>query len=85
MPLERVESKNLFNFRPQGFVDEDIEAYEKEKKAFYEEKGVEKQLENASVEDLVAAYRRMSLEQYDGKSTFESHVAYAEVIDRCLS
>ena len=81
MPLERVKSKNLFNFRPQGFVDEDIEAYEKEKKALFEEKGLEKLFENASVDDLVAIYRRMSLEQYDGQSTFESHAAYAEVKD----
>ena len=88
MPLERVKSKNLFNFRPQGFVDEDIEAYEKEKKALFEEKGLEKLLENASVDDLVEIYRRMSFEQYDGHSTFESHAAYAEVKDqscnRCL-
>ena len=31
----RVQSKNLFNFRPQGFVDEDIVAfYEKMKTDF---------------------------------------------------
>ena len=33
MVLERVKSKSLFNFRPQGFVDEDIEVYENEKRA----------------------------------------------------
>ena len=81
MSLERVKSKNLFNFRPQGFVDEDIEAYEKEKRALYQEKGLEKLLENASVDDFVHVIRRMSVEQYDGHSSFESHVAYVEVID----
>ena len=81
MSLERVKSKNLFNFRPQGFVDEDIEAYEKEKKALYQEKGLEKLLENASVEDFVEAARRLSFKQYDGHSPFESHAAYVEVKD----
>ena len=81
MSLERVKSKNLFNFRPQGFVDEDIEAYEREKKALYQDKGLEKLLENASVGDFVEAARRMSAEQYDGHSSFESHVAYVEVMD----
>ena len=32
MGKERVKSKNLFNFRPQGFLDKDIEEfYEKAK------------------------------------------------------
>ena len=32
MGKERVKSKNLFNFRPQGFLDKDIEEfYEKGK------------------------------------------------------
>ena len=35
MSNQRVQSKNLFNFRPQGFVDEDIGAfYEKMKTDF---------------------------------------------------
>jgi len=76
-------SKNLFNFRPQGFVDEDIEAYEREKKALYQDKGLEKLLENASVGDFVEAARRMSAEQYDGHSSFESHVAYVEAYEAC--
>ena len=80
MALERVESKNLFNFRPQGFVDEDIEAREKEKKALYQEKGLDKLLENANVEDFVDVIRRVSVEQYDGQSSIESHAAYVEVI-----
>ena len=39
MVLERVKSKNLFNFRPQGFVDEDIEVYENEKRALRAKQG----------------------------------------------
>ena len=62
MSLDRVKSKNLFNFRPKGFVDEDIEAFEREKKALYAEKGLYQMLEDASIEDLVAAYRDMSEE-----------------------
>ena len=39
MVLERVKSKKLFNFRPQGFVDEDIEVYENEKRALRAKQG----------------------------------------------
>jgi len=35
MAAERVKSKNLFNFRPQGFVDEDIVAYDEKMKVDY--------------------------------------------------
>ena len=46
----------------------------------YQEKGLEKLLENANVEDFVDVIRRVSLEQYDGQSSFENHAAYVEVM-----
>ena len=43
--------------------------------------GVEKLLKNASVEDIVRRARRLSLEQYDGSTPFESHPEIMEVIN----
>jgi len=83
MVLERVKSKNLFNFRPQGFVDEDIEVYENEKRALRAKQGVEELLKNASVEDFVETARSLSLEQYDGSTPFESHPEIVEACHAC--
>ena len=55
----RVKSKNLFNFKPQGFIDEDIVAFDLKMKTEYDIDAVviEERILKLSEEDFVAELR----------------------------
>ena len=61
MPSQRVRSKNLFNFRPQGYVDEDIVAFYEKMKTDFNVDMVEwaESLKDQSESDYVAGMRGM--------------------------
>ena len=61
MPSQRVKSKNLFNFRPQGYVDEDIVAFYEKMKTDFNVDMVEwaESLKDQSESDYVAGMRGM--------------------------
>ena len=59
---ERVKSKNLFNFKPQGCLDEDIEAFYKNGKVGFTNNSVASwsdSLKKMSEEDFVQMMRQM--------------------------
>ena len=59
---ERVKSKNLFNFKPQGRLDEDIEAFYKKGKVGFTNNSVASwsdSLKKMSEEDFVQMMRQM--------------------------
>ena len=75
---ERVKSNNLFNFRPQGHLDEDIEA-------FYEKGKVG--LTNNSVAAWSDSMKKMSEEDFVGmmRQMMEKNIATSSmVIDPAL-
>merc|ERR1711934_340557 len=55
MTEERVQSKNLFNFRPQGFIDPEVVFYdEKMKKDFgLDPQAMEEQMKSQTEEEFV--------------------------------
>ena len=62
MGKERVESKNLFNFKPQGHLDEDIEAFYEKGKAGLTNNSLaawSDSLKKMSEEDFVRMMRQM--------------------------
>ena len=76
----RVKSKNLFNFRPQGFVDEDIVAFDQKMKTEQnlnlEEMG--KRMANQTEEEFARGMRG-SVDLFLANSSFSKDPAYVEV------
>ena len=73
MGKERVESKNLFNFKPQGHLDEDIEAfYEKAKAGFT----------NNSVAAWSDSLKKMSEEEFVGmmRGMMDKNIATSSMV-----
>ena len=56
---ERVKSKNLFNFKPQGFIDEDIVAFDLKMKTEYniDPDVIEERMQKLSEAEFVAELR----------------------------
>ena len=80
MANTRVQSKNLFNFRPQGFVDEDIVAFDQKMKTDYnlDLVAMSKAMENQSEQEFIAGMRA-NVEGYLDTSSFIKGPAYEEV------
>ena len=56
---ERVKSKNLFNFKPQGFIDEDIVAFDLKMKTEYniDPDVIDERMQKLSEAEFVAELR----------------------------
>ena len=80
MAGSRVQSKNLFNFRPQGFIDEDVVAFDEQMKADFglDPEKLEAEMIGQTNAEFVAGMRAMM----DGilvQSSFGLDAAYVEV------
>ena len=76
MSTERVKSKNLFNFRPTGVVDADIQAYEEKMMAEMggDPEEMIKQFNALPDDEYVAAMRSMLDGYIEGESYFNHHI-----------
>merc|ERR1712212_1368385 len=59
MSQERVKSKNLFNFRPQGFIDPEVVAYDEKMKNDFglDPEAMEEQMKSQTEEEFVGGMR----------------------------
>ena len=73
MGKERVESKNLFNFKPQGHLDEDIEAFYEKGKAG---------LTNNSLAAWSDSMKKMSEEEFVGmmRGMMDKNIATSSMV-----
>ena len=80
MTSSRVKSKNLFNFRPQGFIDEDIAAfYEKIKSTTgVDRESLTKKMKTQTEEEFAGGIRTM-IEKSFTTNSFGTDAAYVEV------
>ena len=80
MANTRVKSKNLFNFRPQGFIDEDILAFDEKMKTEHnlDLEEMTKTMEKQTEEEFVGGMRGF-IDHYMGSSAFSTDAAYVEV------
>ena len=80
MSQERVKSKNLFNFRPQGFIDPEVVFYdEKMKKDFgLDPAAMEEQMLTQNEEEFVGGMRQF-MDGFLGETPFGTDPAYVEV------
>ena len=80
MTEERVKSKNLFNFRPQGFIDPEVVLHdEKMKKDFgLDPVAMEKEMLKQSEAEFVAGMREF-MGGFLGNTPFATDTAYVEV------
>merc|ERR1712088_557164 len=84
MTQERVKSKNLFNFRPQGFIDPEVVFYdEKMKKDFgLDPAAMEEQMLTQNEEEFVGGMRQF-MDGFLGETPFGTDPAYVEAYDSC--
>ena len=80
MTEERVQSKNLFNFRPQGFIDPEVVFYdEKMKKDFgLDPQAMEEEMKNQTEAEFVGGMREF-MDGFLGNTPFATGPAYVEV------
>ena len=80
MTQERVKSKNLFNFRPQGFIDPDVLLEdEKMKKDFgLDPEAMEEQMKGQNEEEFVGGMREF-MGGFLATTPFATDPAYVEV------
>ena len=80
MSQERVKSKNLFNFRPQGFIDPEVVFYdEKMKKDFgLDPQAMEEEMKNQTEAEFVGGMREF-MDGFLGNTPFATGPAYVEV------
>ena len=80
MSQERVKSKNLFNFRPQGFIDPVVlEDEEKMKKDMgMDPAAMEEQMLSQTETEFAGGMRAM-MDGMLGSSSFSTDPAYVEV------
>jgi len=81
---ERVKSKNLFNFKPQGFIDKDIVAFDLKMKTEHDIDAVviEERILKLSEEDFVAELRTM-MNGYMGATSFSNAPVVIEAYQSC--
>jgi len=84
MAGSRVHSKNLFNFRPQGFIDEDVVAFDEQMKADFglDPEKMEAEMVGQTNAEFAAGMRAMM----DGilvQSSFGLDAAYVEAYEAC--
>ena len=80
MANARVKSKNLFSFRPQGFVDEDIVAFDDKMSTEHniDKVAMAKAMETQTEEEFIAGMRGF-MEGFMGETGFTKGPAYVEV------
>merc|ERR1711936_577003 len=71
MTEERVQSKNLFNFRPQGFIDPEV--------VFYDE-----EMKNQTEAEFVGGMREF-MDGFLGTTPFATGPAYVEAYASCAN
>ena len=78
MSKERVQSKHLFCFQPQGFVDVDIVAYDEKMKAEFnvDREEMAQKMKNSTE----TAGVRAIMDRFMGAGPFTSDPAYVEVV-----
>merc|ERR1712088_297990 len=84
MTEERVQSKNLFNFRPQGFIDPEVVFYdEKMKKDFgLDPQAMEEEMKNQTEAEFVGGMREF-MDGFLGNTPFATGPAYVEAYASC--
>jgi len=84
MSQERVKSKNLFNFRPQGFIDPDVVLYdEKMKKEMgMDPVAMEEQMLSQTETEFAGGMRAM-MDGMLGQTPFATDPAYVEAYASC--
>jgi len=84
MAEERVKSKNLFNFRPQGFIDPEVVFHdEKMKKDFgLDPAAMEEEMLKQSETEFVAGMREF-MDGFLGNTPFATGTAYVEAYASC--
>jgi len=84
MTQERVKSKNLFNFRPQGFIDPDVLLEdEKMKKDFgLDPEAMEEQMKGQNEEEFVGGMREF-MGGFLATTPFATDPAYVEAYASC--
>ena len=80
MSREKVKSKNLFNFHPQGFVDPDVVAYDEKMKNDFglDPEAMEEQMKSQGEEEFVKGMRDF-MHGFLGQTPFATDPAYLEV------
>merc|ERR1711990_906778 len=86
MSQERVQSKNLFNFRPQGFIDPEVVFYdEKMKKDFgLDPQAMEEEMKNQTEAEFVGGMREF-MDGFLGNTPFATGPAYVEAYASCAN
>ena len=80
MTEERVKSKNLFNFRPQGFIDPEVMLFEeKMKKDFGLDPVVMEKMVKEQTEAEFAAGMRANVDAFYGNTPFSTDPANVKV------
>jgi len=84
MATNRVKSKNLFNFRPRGVIDDDILVFDEEMKVKFniDAKEMAEMVEKQTEEEFVAQMRVM-MDSYLSSSPFSTDPGHIEAYDSC--
>ena len=85
MATNRVMSKNLFNFKPRGLIDDDILAFDEEMKVKFniDPKEMAEMVEKQTEEEFVAQMRVM-MESYLSSSPFSTDPGPIKVDPRLI-
>merc|ERR1712198_616809 len=84
MTEERVKSKNLFNFRPQGFIDPEVMLFEeKMKKDFGLDPVVMEEMVKEQTEAEFAAGMRANVDAFYGNTPFSTDPANVKAYAAC--
>ena len=77
---ERVKSKNLFNFRPQGFIDPEVLFYDEKMKADFglDPLAMEEQMKSQTETEFVGGMRDF-MDGFLAETPFSTDPAYLEV------
>ena len=80
MSQERVKSKNLFNFRPQGFIDPEVVLHDEKMKNDFglDPEAMEEQMKSQTEEEFVGGMRDF-MNGFLAQTPFSTDPAYIEV------
>merc|ERR1712210_410488 len=84
MSQERVKSKNLFNFRPQGFIDPEVVLHDEKMKNDFglDPEAMEEQMKSQTEEEFVGGMRDF-MTGFLGETPFATDPAYLEAYASC--
>jgi len=84
MSQERVKSKNLFNFRPQGFIDPEVVLHDEKLKNDFglDPEAMEEQMKSQTEEEFVGGMRDF-MTGFLGQTPFSTDPAYIEAYASC--